>query len=1216
MSRLSVQCLGSPVVQHGALPVAFSTRKTLALLLYLAVDGRAHSREAVSALFWPDSPARRARGTLRSTLALLRNALRAGPGHESATDPPGTVPHLITARDQLAFDFAAPYDLDCRTLTAAWSASRIPTAPGPAPAPDLLPRLQAAVALYRGDFLAGFSLPDAPEFDEWANIQRTTWHRRLSTVLARLSALQAEGGALDAALETAARWVAHDPLDEAAHRRLMQVHFAAGDRIAALQAYDACCAALAREMGTAPGAETAVLARRLRAGAPPRPRPAGSAPAGPLPTGETPLVGRSDEHAALAAAYYRAAAGAPQVVALTGEAGMGKTRLAGAFLAWAAGQGADVVRGQGFESNIGLPYQPLVDALRLRLDQENAPEDLLGDLWLAELSRLLPELRERYPDLPAPTGEDSLVRSRLFEAIARLGGALAQHAPLVLFLDDLQWADAASLDVLHYSVRRWAAAHVPVLVLVALRAEALQPAAPAAASLARWLAALEHELPVPRLALGPLPASAIHDLVWQLAAAPAEAVARLSGWLAAETGGWPFFLLETLKALVEQGIVPARLGARGAWVLDVAAIRWPAPDGFLAPAVRNVINARLARLGSTAAALLAAGAVLGQGCRFAHLCAVAALDESAGLAALDDLLAAELLRESGSGEQPGCYFFTHDKIRAVVYAEAGAARRRLFHQRAYTALAATAPAATLAHHAAEAGLAAAAVGHSLAAGDAALAVFAVRDALTHYQRARRLLAEAVTQDGPRVPLADQHRLYVQLGRACELTDDWTGAREVYDEMLAVARTAAEPAMECAALNRLAALAVQGTADLDPAALLAVALDTATAAGDAAGLADTEWTLAQMHFTQRAAAEAVAHGRRALAGAQSAGLPELAARSLNMMAYAELDLGEWPASAAHAREAATAYAGLGNRALEADSHCVLANALIHQGCPADGVAAARMAQAITRAIENTWGQVSSTLCLALGLSESGAYGEALAVAQEGRALAAEAALPAPMQIFILARLGGVYRALQSPARARAAHDEALALAAAPGLRWWFAEMVAAELCADDTLTEDWTAAAPYARQALAAADGALPFAGLLAGDAIAALAYSGALTEAADHAARFAAHTGANPRFQLAYERGMAAVAATRGDAAGALAHLQAALDLAQRLGLPGEEWRVAARMAALQEATGAPAAAADGYARAAACLRTLAGTIEAPHEQAAFLAAPPVRAVLARHIVP
>jgi hypothetical protein len=303
--------------------------------------------------------------------------------------------------------------------------------------------------------------------------------------------------------------------------------------------------------------------------------------------------------------------------------------------------------------------------------------------------------------------------------------------------------------------------------------------------------------------------------------------------------------------------------------------------------------------------------------------------------------------------------------------------------------------------------------------------------------------------------------------------------------------------------------------------------------------------------------------------------------------------------------------LGNRALEADSHCVLANALIHQGCPAEGVAAARTAQAITRAIENIWGQVSSTLCLALGLSELGAYGEALVVAEEGRALAVGAALPASMQIFILARLGGVYRALQAPARARVAHEEALALAATPGLRWWFAEMVAAELCSDYALTEDWTPAAGYARRALAAADGALPFVGLLAGDAIAALAHSGARADAADHAARFAARAGANPRYQLAYERGMGAVAEANGDAAGAVTHLQAALDLARRLGLPGEEWRVGARVAALQEATGATAVAAAGYTRAAALLRTLAGAIAAPDEQATFLAAPLVRAVLA-----
>ena len=88
-----------------------------------------------------------------------------------------------------------------------------------------------------------------------------------------------------------------------------------------------------------------------------------------------------------------------------------------------------------------LPYQPLVEVLRDRLERENAPEDLLSDVWLAELSRLLPELRERYPDLPEATFDETTARSRLFEAISRLGQALAEPVPLVLFVDDVQWAE-------------------------------------------------------------------------------------------------------------------------------------------------------------------------------------------------------------------------------------------------------------------------------------------------------------------------------------------------------------------------------------------------------------------------------------------------------------------------------------------------------------------------------------------------------------------------------------------------------------------------------------------------------------------------------------------------------------------------------------------------------------------------------------------------------
>src|SRR5260370_22666111 len=102
-----------------------------------------------------------------------------------------------------------------------------------------------------------------------------------------------------------------------------------------------------------------------------------------------------------------------------------------------------------------LPYEPLVEALRVRLEAENAPEDLLDDLWLAELARLLPELRVRYPDLPAPTGDELAAKIRLFEAVARLLDALAQRAPLVLFLEDLHWMDGASLDLVRYLGHYW-----------------------------------------------------------------------------------------------------------------------------------------------------------------------------------------------------------------------------------------------------------------------------------------------------------------------------------------------------------------------------------------------------------------------------------------------------------------------------------------------------------------------------------------------------------------------------------------------------------------------------------------------------------------------------------------------------------------------------------------------------------------------------------------
>src|SRR5207248_6821993 len=155
-------------------------------------------------------------------------------------------------------------------------------------------------------------------------------------------------------------------------------------------------------------------------------------------------------------------------------AGIGKTRLAHEVVAWAAAQGALVLAGHAFEMGGRLPYQPLVEALRTRLEAENAPEDLLEDLWLAELARILPELRVRYSDLPPPTQDDLTARGQLFEAVARLVEALAQRAPLVLLVDDLQWADEASLELLRYLASSWIRHSSRVLLLATVRSEGLE----------------------------------------------------------------------------------------------------------------------------------------------------------------------------------------------------------------------------------------------------------------------------------------------------------------------------------------------------------------------------------------------------------------------------------------------------------------------------------------------------------------------------------------------------------------------------------------------------------------------------------------------------------------------------------------------------------------------------------------------------------------------
>lgn len=773
MTQLIVLALGGPEVRHGAQPVSFPTRKSLAALIYLMVEGGTHRRDKLVSLFWPESDEQAGRATLRSTLARMRESLKESDGDV----------HLHVHRDTVSFNVSSDFYLDLNELNQAFTIVRAMgrRRTSGEHQQDLVDHLQRGVDAWRGEFLEGFSFREAPEFDDWAGIQREVWHRRAGEVFERLSLLQGDAGSTAAALDTAERWVRFDPLEERAHNRLIKSHLTAGDRGAALRAYDQCRTVLWNELGVLPEPETEVLAARARAVTARRATQPHSAGPAAAPFQDGPIVGREHEFSTLIERYLLAARGQPCAVAILGEAGIGKTRLAKTFLAWAEAQGADVLHGQSFEAGARLPYQPLTDALRPRLEREPDLAAMQSDTWLAELSRVLPELRDRDRALPDLAGDEAVARARLFEAFARVGMAFAARAPLVLWLDDMQWADIASLDVLRYICRRWTQEGTPVFLLPCLRSETMA-ATPAVAD---WLQGLGRDLNVTELELGPISFADTRRLLFGSRTAESGAAKddAFAHWMYQETRGQPFFIVETLRALDEHGALTLRHDS-GAWVVEVQSSLDPSEHEKLLPTgVRRIVQARLAPLSQAARDLLAAAAVLGQGFHFDILRQVSRLPTDDALQALDAVVQARLLQETGKADDPGNdvrhhrYDFAHDKIRDVVYAEAGEARRGVFHGRALEALESSGtPPAQLARHALAAGLDEAALQHSIAAGDAALQLLAARDAAVHYAHAIAL-AERLGQSD----LLGQ--LHARRGRAFVSVAMWAEARRELDAAL-------------------------------------------------------------------------------------------------------------------------------------------------------------------------------------------------------------------------------------------------------------------------------------------------------------------------------------------------------------------------------------------------------------------------------------------------
>ena len=1257
MGLLRLAVFGPPEVFHDEIRLSFALRKAEALLLYLAVEGGMHSRSQLAALLWPDSEPSTARNALRNALALLRSLL----GDASAAGHS----HLLQEPELLGLDPQAPLERDLDVVQRAWKAAQeSATASSEEQREALVATVQHALSLVRGPFLDGFWLCDETAFDDWHEQQQQQWEVRVQFLLERLSSWQEEGFNLEPAKATLIRWLSLDPLSEEASRRLMRIHLVQGDPTTALQVYATLRARLAEELRIKPSAETAALLERIRAVKARR----STASAHPSPTVESPqpgelvapLVGRAAAFRQLVGRYQQAQQGQPQAVLLVGEAGVGKTRLAREFVDWAWTQGAEVLHGHTFELGGRLPYQPLVEALRERLEAENAPEDLLEDLWLAELSRVLPELRLRYPELPLPTQDELSGRLRLFEAVARLLSALAERAPMVLFLDDLHWIDGASLDLLRYLGYAWKGKGSRVLLLGTVRSEGLE----LNPELAAELLDLGRDLPLTQLPLQPLSQTETFELLEALAGEnhhgstqPSTlenghtpelntALVALGDFLFTQTGGQPLYLLETLKLLRERQWLLSRLTDGGVFrlipteELMAALSQQESRHELLPPSVRAMIQTRLARLSPPARQLVMACAVLGSQTSANLLWQMAELPVPQAVEAVEEAVKSGILREAEAGAgRPASYRFSHDLVRDVVYTELGAARRLVLHQRALALLeAAGARAAELASHALSAGETEAAYRYSVQAGDEALAVFAVEEAIGHYEQARFLIKTQPLLQSRSSAFEVEH-LYVRLGRAYGFQNSWPRAQQIYEELLAYAQEHQLPALVSMTLNRLAILAVQQAQDRSQVqALLEEALQMAEISTDQRTLAETAWNQAQITgFVWGDPKRALAHGRQALELAREISDKELEARSLASFGALHFLMGDFE-EARHLQEAALGlYAALDPellashelslpsiamgasltqplsiRASEAVTWALLSLVQVNAGRVQQSIASCRRGLALSEEIKNIWTQVLSRISLTFGLVEAGAYEEALGLVQQ--AVASASTLPlitAVMQLLLTAQ-GSVYQAVQQWQEANRALEEAVAVAKVGDLRH-LRVFALSRQCVYCAVAGEWEDASRYALQAEALrkrSGAALIWLDFSSHYETEVLLRAGQERQAREAVQRLGERLGANRRFRIPYLRSLAILAEWERHCAQAITHLREAAELASEIGLPEEQWQIQARLASIYEAAGESEQARLSWAKASKIIQELADGITDEKLRARFLAGPQIKPVL------
>jgi len=634
-SRLSIRLFGAVDLRldDRPLPPLGSAREE-SLLAYLLLHRDApQPREQIAFRLWPDSSEPQARTNLRHVLHDLRRDL---PEVDRFLD--ASTRTVQWRADSPTWLDVAAFDSAIARAESAFSNRAAPTAARD----EAVKLLRDAVDLYRGDLLEAC-------YDEWIATHRARLRQRYVVALQQLASLLADAGQHANAVAYAERLLHSEPLREDAYRLLMRIHDARGDRALALQTYEQCVTTLEREVGAQPSASTREAYESLLRGKGRRSADAKARDPGAHSI-QAPLVGRDAEWARLTSVWRTVEGGHRAFLLVSGEAGVGKTRLVEELRAWCELRGAIVAEARSYAAEGTLAYAPLAAWLRSPAITKAAAR--LDPQRLSELTRLVLELSSHVPGLPRPqTLPEDEQRHRLFDAAAEV--LLSLGMPLVLVADDIQWCDQETLRFLHFLMRRGSNARL--LVAATARLEET----PSHGALADLLVRLRALDVLAAVELARLTKEATAALASKLV--PGSLDAEGSDALFRETEGNALFVVEAIRAGWSPG----------------------APSGnAMTPKVHAVIASRLDRLSPSARALTDLAATLGRD--FGTDLLTHATDAAPDVLArdLDELWRARIIRDHVSG----VYDFSHDRIREVAYGALSPPRRRQYHLRAAQAL--------------------------------------------------------------------------------------------------------------------------------------------------------------------------------------------------------------------------------------------------------------------------------------------------------------------------------------------------------------------------------------------------------------------------------------------------------------------------------------------------------------------------------------------------